>query len=62
MTTQCNGSIYLPNRLIDKGVDNRCHNFAYKLCSYCGKYYCHNHITRSKHLCDELENMQKEGH
>jgi len=34
-------------------VDKGCHHFGLEYCEDCGKYYCHNHINRDKHNCDD---------
>jgi hypothetical protein len=48
----CQGEIYLPKRLRGE-VDNKCHNIATEICEDCGKAFCHRHINRDKHKCDD---------
>ena len=51
--TICQGKIKLPKRLIAEGVKDDCHAFASQYCEDCGKEFCHNHIDRDKHKCDD---------
>jgi hypothetical protein len=53
MPEQCVGKIKIPKRLLLEGVDDRCHNFAFKVCPVCRGWYCHNHIKKDKHECVE---------
>ena len=52
---RCCGNIKLPKNLIKEGMENSCHNLAYKICEECGNYFCHNHINPEKHDCESLE-------
>ena len=53
MAELCNGNIKLPKWVIKKGVKDSCAAFGSQICEDCGKLYCHNHINRDKHKCDD---------
>ena len=57
MAHQCEGMIKLSKKLakevgLEKPED-RCHAWASYVCEDCDKHFCHNHIDRSKHKCDD---------
>lgn len=50
---QCNGKIKLAKKYIKEGIEDNCHAYASEFCEDCGKEFCHNHINRDKHKCDD---------
>lgn len=52
-TSYCAGKIHLSKRLLNDGVTDECLNLASQICEDCGKRFCHHHINRDKHKCDD---------
>jgi predicted nucleic acid binding AN1-type Zn finger protein len=51
-TIICQGKIKLDKKYIGI-MDDGCHNSATEFCEDCGKHFCHRHINRDKHECDD---------
>lgn len=49
----CSGTIKIPKKLIAEGMDDKCNNFGTEYCEDCGRNFCHKHINRDKHKCDD---------
>jgi hypothetical protein len=53
MTETCYGKVKLTKKDRQEGMEDSCHAYGSEHCEDCGKTYCHHHINRDKHKCDD---------
>ena len=51
----CQGRVKIPKKLQEElgRPDDSCFAYGNHICEDCGKLFCHSHINRNKHKCDD---------